>query len=270
MGCPLYHFYTRRHTLAIILFIAIALPTSSALPTQQEINTVASLITAPTEVERINILNDTDFVFDFLNPPPNAITSDGPDGTIVTARRDTFPALVGNGIAMSLGHLGPCGLNTPHIHPRATEFNIAINGTLMTGMLAENGARLIMNTVQPGQATVFPRGSIHFEQNLGCEPINFVAAFSDEDPGTTSLMNQFFNLPSAVIQATMGGMQDTQIRVIHDAIPNNVAFGVQECLQRCGIKNSVSFVQTPTSGGTKARGSFIWSVVCVTVWFWYL
>jgi hypothetical protein len=253
----------------LVITIITVTTTSSALPTQREINTVASLITSPTEVERINLLNDTDFLFDFLNPPPGAITSDGPDGTIVTARRDTFPAVVGNGIAMSVGHLGPCGLNTPHIHPRATEFNIAINGTLMTGMLAENGARLVMNTVQPGQGTIFPRGSIHFEQNLGCEPVNFVAAFSDEDPGTTSLMNQIFNLPSDVIQATMGGMQETQIKLIHYAVPNNVAFGVQECLQRCGINNSASFVQMATSMATSERsrvmGSLLLTVVCV--WF---
>jgi oxalate decarboxylase/phosphoglucose isomerase-like protein (cupin superfamily) len=68
----------------------------------------------------------------------------------------------------ALGYLEPCGLNTPHTHPRATEINIAINGTLRTGMLAENGARFVFNDVPPGSVTVFPQGAIHFEMNLGC------------------------------------------------------------------------------------------------------
>ena len=59
-------------------------------------------------------------------------------------------------------------MNTPHTHPRATEINIAINGTLRTGMLAENGARFVFNNVPAGSATVFPRGAIHFEMNLEC------------------------------------------------------------------------------------------------------
>jgi hypothetical protein len=61
-----------------------------------------------------------------------------------------------------------CGMNIPHTHPRATEINIAINGTLRTGMLAENGARFVFNDVPAGSAAVFPKGAIHFEMNLEC------------------------------------------------------------------------------------------------------
>ena len=66
------------------------------------------------------------------------------------------------------GYLEACGMNIPHTHPRATEINIAVNGTLRTGMLAENGARFVFNNVPPGSATVFPQGAIHFEMNLDC------------------------------------------------------------------------------------------------------
>jgi hypothetical protein len=94
--------------------------------------------------------------------------------------------LIGNGVAMSesfrhsatkkptslfrsaYGYLEACGMNIPHTHPRATEINIAVNGTLRTGMLAENGARFVFNNVPAGSATVFPQGAIHFEMNLDC------------------------------------------------------------------------------------------------------
>jgi len=83
--------------------------------------------------------------------------------------------------------LRPCGLNTPHTHPRATEFLYVISGTaLEVGFVEENGARYVNNTVFPGQATLFPKGSIHFQANLGCEPLQFVAALNNIDPGVLS------------------------------------------------------------------------------------
>ena len=54
--------------------------------------------------------------------------------------------------------LRPCGLNTPHTHPRATEFLFVISGTaLEVGFIEENGARYVNNTVFPGQAALFPK-----------------------------------------------------------------------------------------------------------------
>jgi hypothetical protein len=227
------HFH-RLSLLASLLLTKLVVYTV-ALPAPTKDQSVALLITAATANDRIKLLDDIDFKFDFFNPTSDEISGSGPDGKIVTARRDTFPALVGNGIALSVGFLGPCGLNTPHTHPRATEFNLAVNGTLRTGMLGENSARFVMNTLEPGQATIFPRGAIHFEQNLGCEPIIFVAAFSDEDPGTSQLANNFFNLPSDIVGATLG---DLGVTYLAAQIPNNVAFGTDECLKRCGITRS--------------------------------
>ena len=79
-------------------------------------------------------------------------------------------------------------MNTPHTHPRATEFlYVASKGQMQTGFIEENGARFVMNTLSQGQGTVFPQGSIHFQVNLGCEPLTFVAALNDEDPGASQV-----------------------------------------------------------------------------------
>ena len=149
---------------------------------------VAELRLAPTAVDRIKLLpDDSDvsfrfrslrsisdslflyqFVFDFLNPPGGAGETKGAGGRTVSANFGTFPALIGTGMAMTIGFLGPCGYNTPHTHPRATEFNFAVNGTLSAGVLTENGARFIFNQVQPGSAAIFPKGAIHFEMNNEC------------------------------------------------------------------------------------------------------
>jgi hypothetical protein len=77
---------------------------------------------------------------------------------------------------MTIGYLGPCGINLPHTHPRATEINFSVDGDLIVGFYQENGAEFIMNEVHKNQVAVFPKGAIHFEQNLNCVPATFVAA----------------------------------------------------------------------------------------------
>lgn len=42
--------------------------------------------------------NDSDFVFNFLDP--NAVRARGSSGFIVAANVETFPAVVGNGMAL--------------------------------------------------------------------------------------------------------------------------------------------------------------------------
>jgi hypothetical protein len=108
-------------------------------------------------------------------------------------------------------------MNTPHTHPRATEFNFAVNGTFKGGFLAENGARFVMHDIPPGSAAVFPQGefaqrfasrtAVHhlwqapftlnstthvvrkrdsalcYNVSTCAEDMIFVAAFNHEDPG---------------------------------------------------------------------------------------
>ncbi|KAJ7697505.1 RmlC-like cupin domain-containing protein [Mycena olivaceomarginata] len=75
---------------------------------------------------------------------------------------------------MAVGFLEPCGMNTPHTHPRVTEIQCNVNGTIRTGMITENGGRFIMTDLQPGGMTIFPQGSIHFQINEGCDATGLV------------------------------------------------------------------------------------------------
>ena len=49
----------------------------------------------------------------------------------------------------------------PHIHPRATNFVVAMSGTTQTYMIAENGARTVSEILTPGQMTIFPAAAVH-------------------------------------------------------------------------------------------------------------
>ncbi|KAJ7781916.1 RmlC-like cupin [Mycena maculata] len=218
-------------SLSTTVFLSTILSSVLCTPFSDE---VAALKLAPTEVDRIDDLPmDSQFVFDFFHPTGGVVT--GAAGHTVTATSGTFPAVVGNGVAMTIGFLGPCGINTPHTHPRATEINFSVNATLRTGMLAENGARFVVNELPPGSVTVFPQGAIHFEMNDGCEPAMFVAAFNGEDPGVQSTAQRFFGLPVDILQATMGDLGIQEIEGLAERIPDNIAVGTAECLQRCGL-----------------------------------
>ena len=64
-------------------------------------------------------------------------------------------------------NLGPCSMLPPHLHPRASNYVVAIHGNTTTYMFEENGARLVTETLTPGKATIFPQASMHMMVNNG-------------------------------------------------------------------------------------------------------
>ncbi|KAH7101202.1 RmlC-like cupin [Auriculariales sp. MPI-PUGE-AT-0066] len=195
----------------------------------------------PTALGRFNLLKgDTNnFIFDFVKARDNAKA--GKDGAVVLATAGAFPLAVGNGVAMGVGFIGPCGLNVPHWHPRASELLIAVGGNLTFGTFQEDGATFITGTLgdKQGTTTLFPAGSLHFQQNLECTPAQFYAAFNSEDPGRIDSAPGFFTwLPADIDNAALGDIGVQEVKDIAAKIPVNVAFGVQSCLDKCGLKRA--------------------------------
>jgi len=200
------------------------------------------LILAPTAADRLGLLTDADFIYDFNSTTPvTGATTTGKGGHTVKADRKTFPALIGTGGSMTLGFLGPCGLNTPHVHPRAAELNIVVEGRLMASVTAENGVRHMNHTLEQFQMTVFPAGAVHTEFNPDCVPATFVAAFPSEDPGVQQSAQTFFGLEDDIIEAVLGAQSSgvtidgADLDKFRSLIPANVALGVESCLKKCNI-----------------------------------
>lgn len=206
---------------------------ASALTLQQQLEL------AGTAVDRLKLIpNDKDFVFDFNTTTLAGAITTGKGGHTVKADRDTFPALIGNGGSMTLGFINPCGFNTPHVHPRAAEMNIVVQGRLLGSVTAENGARHMQHELKKFSMTVFPQGALHTEWNPDCEPAVFVAAFPDEDPGVQQAAQTFFSLEDDVIRAALGGdgsVNGQDLDKFKGLIPANVALGVESCLKKCNI-----------------------------------
>jgi hypothetical protein len=204
---------------------------------------VASLLTSDSEVDRFTLLaaqDPTHQVFDF-NLAANPGTVVGLGGEVELANRKNFPILTELGLSAAVLFFNPCGLNTPHIHPRASEFfTLATDGRIETGFVLENGLTTEFNTtLTQFQGTVFPQGSIHFQQNLECTPQVGIAGLNSEDPGASSIAQNFFALDPAVIDATLGfpkQIDANNFAQFKKAIPTPFAEGIESCLKRCNIK----------------------------------
>jgi hypothetical protein len=140
-------------------------------------------------------------------------------------------------IFQAMLNLGPCSMLPPHIHPRATNFVVAISGTTETYMIAENGARTVHEILTPGKMTIFPQASVHTMMNLGCENAQLVSALSSDDAGTHNLANAFFGLPSNITSTVLGGT--VNIAATNAKIPpvgTGSNAGPEACIAACAAK----------------------------------
>ncbi|KAK4998748.1 hypothetical protein LTR66_002088 [Elasticomyces elasticus] len=181
-------------------------------------------------------------VFDF-----NKAKATGDGGRVSLANEDTFPIVTELGISTAVAFLNPCGINTPHIHPRATEFLTVVQGKVQTGFVLENGfvidktglSAQVGATLEAFQGTVFPQGSIHYQFNPTCEPATFVATLNSADPGTSQIAQNFLSLDSSIVGATLGApayIDGANIDQFRHALPRNLVQGVESCLAACKIQ----------------------------------
>ncbi|KXH60206.1 cupin [Colletotrichum salicis] len=217
--------------------------TTTAAAAAPTLSLTQQLFLADTAADRFKLLpDDKQFIFDFNQPQQNP----GKGGELVAANRKTFPALVGTGAGMAVGRVGPCGMNTLHVHPRSAELQIVVQGRLITEMTPENGVvlaadgktrRAIRTELGPFQMTPFYQGSLHTQFNPDCGDAVFVASFAAEDFGTGQVADSTFALTDDVIAATFGqSIAGADIDRVREAIPASIARGVDECLKKCNIQ----------------------------------
>ncbi|KAK8010563.1 Spherulin-1A [Apiospora arundinis] len=202
------------------------------------------IMLSDTRADAINnvLTKNKDFVFHFGQQKKNS-TGTGKGGEVVPANRKTFPALTGTGMGMAVAFLGPCGFNTPHVHPRASEMAIVTEGTIVSSMLPENGVnnadgtpREILNTMHKHDATIFYQGAVHSQFNPDCKPATFVAALSSEDFGTGQVAQELFGTSNKAVAAVFGNAIDgADVDKLRGKISKNVALGVEQCLKKCKI-----------------------------------
>jgi len=231
---------------SILAYTSVALPqgapssaAAAAPPAPTGPSLTTQLFLADSAVDRFNLLpKNEDFVFPFVD---KIAAVGGKGGDLVAANRKTFPALVGTNSGMAVGFLDACGFNTPHVHPRATELQIVIEGKVVTEMLPENGVngpdgkrRVIRNTLSKFQMQPFYQGSVHTQFNPDCEPATFIASFNAEDFGAGQIPEELFAMSPDIVTAAFGqAMNGKDVDRFKNAIPATIALGVKECLKKC-------------------------------------
>eukprot|EP00921_Rhytidocystis_pertsovi_P013518 GHVQ01021879.1.p1 GENE.GHVQ01021879.1~~GHVQ01021879.1.p1 ORF type:complete len:283 (+),score=45.51 GHVQ01021879.1:648-1496(+) len=192
-----------------------------------------------TAIQQRNQFVAADFVFDLFGKAPD---SNGMGGTIRAVNVNDLPSLKGQGVSYTLFRLEPCGINLPHIHPRATEIIALTEGNdLVVGFAEENGGgEAVINRLYQGQVTFFPQGLIHYQQNMGCYEAVYLSALNSEDPGVITVATQLFTLPNDTLEATFA-LDEYEIENIRGMLPAGPAQGRAACMKRCGIVPSAGY-----------------------------
>lgn len=132
-------------------------------------NFVTASLNAPKAAEPLNLLpNASGHICDFDQPPCEDAQTTGLSSHTVKADRLDSRVLIGNGVNMTVGIIGPCGFNTVHAHPCIAKINVVVQGALGMEFVVENGTPSFSNRLSELQMIDFPQGANHTEFNPGC------------------------------------------------------------------------------------------------------
>jgi len=169
----------------------------------------------------------------------------GQDGSVIVGSIDSIPGLIGTDVAAAIGFIGPCGLNVPHLHPRANEFLTVVSGTLIGAFLLEVDGQFfgdipqVAMTLTNYTGMLFPQGHTHWQFNPTCEQAVFAAAFDSNDEGRFQVAQTFFSSkPDDVLTASLGNstfLGPTQLDQLRGIIPDAFVVMVDSCAKACGI-----------------------------------
>jgi len=185
-------------------FLAITCYVASADPSPLQDFCVADL-NSPISVnghvcKDPNLVQVDDFILSGVNVPGN--TSNALGSIVTPFFVSNFPALNTLGVSMARIDFAPYGLNPPHYHPRATEILTVLEGTLEAGFVTSSTYnppnQLISKVLQKGDAIVFPKALIHFQQNLGNSHAVALASFSSQNPDINTIANSVFGSNPAI------------------------------------------------------------------------
>ncbi|KAH8888013.1 RmlC-like cupin [Thozetella sp. PMI_491] len=236
---------------------------SDILPNATSKAILRELVLSPSNLDRQEVLfpnisspDASNVTFQFVNVSHFAPTA----GEIVLSDVDTFPALIQTKMSSAIGFVDACGLNTPHWHPRATEFLTVVNGTLISALMLEDlnnsTGRTSPNVLSPNitipmvtatlsnfTGMLYPEGLVHWQFNPTCSPAVFASSFDNNDSGRAQIASNFFSeTPDNVILTALGNnleiINANQLEAIRGIIPAGFAELVDSCAKMCNISTS--------------------------------
>jgi hypothetical protein len=226
--------------------ITVTAPTYTPLSTSAIAALQQELLMAPSEQLRENILfqqgnNANNISFQFINQTAGPPVG----GTIAVGSVNNVPGLIGTNVGFAIGFVDACGLNVPHLHPRANEFLTVVEGLLIGALVLEEdspingGLPVVEMTLTNYTGMLFPVGHVHWQFNPTCERAVFAAGFDSLDEGRTQIAQTFFSVtPDFVVETATGDQSflgPAQIDQLRDNIPENFAQLVDSCAKACNL-----------------------------------
>ncbi|RLM86554.1 germin-like protein 9-1 [Panicum miliaceum] len=161
-------------------------------------------------------LNGTFFTYARL---VSGLAGDPGKFTVSKATGAEFPALLGQSVSYAALVFGPGTVNPPHIHPRASELLVVVQGPLVVGLVdaARNGT-VHTAALETGDMFVFPKGMVHYQLNNGTGVARAFSAFGGATPGTISLPTALFetDIDDAVLEKSFRTDEATVEELKHD------------------------------------------------------
>ncbi|KAH8973840.1 hypothetical protein BDL97_01G068500 [Sphagnum fallax] len=130
-----------------------------------------------------------------------------------------YPALNTLGISHVRLDFGVGGVIPPHTHPLATETLFVVKGSIYTGFISFDNV-LYAEVLQRGDIYIFPKGTVHFQINVGSGPAVTFNSLNSQFPGFLITANQLLEtqIPAAVLEASLG-INATNLQLLQAAAP---------------------------------------------------
>ncbi|KAG6550394.1 hypothetical protein Mapa_008357 [Marchantia paleacea] len=157
-----------------------------------------------------------DFTFCGLKNAPKVSNALG--SVVTPASVNQFPAL--NTLEISAARIDfvKGGVNSPHVHPRASELLYVIEGTIDVGFV-DTTNKLFEKTLEAGDLFVFPRGLVHFQVESGKGTALAIAFLSSQNPGVsqiaTNLLDSDPKIAGDVLEKSFGIDQKVVTSLFH-------------------------------------------------------
>ncbi len=131
-----------------------------------------------------------------------------------------YPALNTLGISHVRLDFGIGGVVPPHTHPFSSETLFVVQGSIYTGFISFDGV-LYAETLQQGDIYIFPKGTLHFQINVGTGPAISFNSLNSQSPGFLVAANQLLlsNIPAAVLESSLGISNATDLNLLEASVP---------------------------------------------------
>ncbi|KAL5735170.1 hypothetical protein ACOSP7_033031 [Xanthoceras sorbifolium] len=130
-----------------------------------------------------------DFVFSGIKHHPGKFSETGLSSIPVNV--NVFPGLNTLGVSLVRADFEVGGVNVPHIHPRATEIAVVLEGKIYSGFV-DTQNRIYAKVIEKGEVMVFPRGLVHFQMNVGDTQATILGSFDSQNPGLQRIPSGIF------------------------------------------------------------------------------